>query len=387
MKRFILSVLAVLGAGPAMAQQPWTTSYYPYLIGNPSDGLMLVARWQRIRNAPYFISKGLDEDVINPITFAGAMSVDAGIGTLGSRFGRAEFRGPGLRDGWRVRAVVAAERTGRLGYYGVGGDIERVPAGEDANANLYRVHQSRYLLQGEVTRRLAGNLRLALGTFLDRTEFSALDDSTVFRDEHGPGLGRTNLVVRPALVFDSRDREFTPSRGVLVEAGAGFGTGAEGATGGTGGSYGFGYAQIKAYVSPREGTVLALRGLLRETEATAPLSARMTVPGWEREFSLSGPSGHRSFPIGALAGSSVRLASLEIRHDLLNFGDLGAVTAIAFSDFARVHDPGAAFLNTTEQLGGGGGVAVRLLRSAVLNMAFAGGSHGFNFSMGTSWAF
>lgn len=388
MKRFLVAAVCLMLAGPVAGQEPWRTSYFPYVIGNPTDGVMLVARWQRVQNAPYFISKALEGDVINPLTFAGAVSVDAGIGTLGSRFGRAEFRAPGLADGWRFRAVVGAERTGRLAYYGVGGDLTRVPDGDDPNANIYRVKQARYVMQAEATRRLSGGLRAALGASLDRTNFSARDDSTVFRDDYGSGFGNTNLVVRPALVFDSRDREFTPSRGILAEAGAGFGTGGEAAAPThDGGVYGFGYVQLKAYLSPREGTVLAMRGLISGMEDKAPLSARMMIPGWEREFALSGASGHRSFPAGALAGHSVRLLSVELRHDLLNFGDLGAVTLLGFSDYARVSDNGATFRTDTEQFGAGGGLAIRVLRSAVLNMGFAGGSHGFNFSMGTTWAF
>ena len=38
-------------------------------------------------------------------------------------------------------------------------------------------------------------------------------------------------------------------------------------------------------------------------------------------------------------------------------------------------------------VGGGGGLAIRILRSTVLQFNFAGGPDGFQFSMGTGWAF
>ena len=81
------------------------------------------------------------------------------------------------------------------------------------------------------------------------------------------------------------------------------------------------------------------------------------------------------------------LLSAEIRHDLLNVGELGAVTLVGFADYASVGDPNALRAQRTSQFGGGGGVAVRVLRSAILSVNFAGGKNGFNFSMGTGWAF
>ncbi|MGE0439684.1 MAG: hypothetical protein AB7L66_00480 [Gemmatimonadales bacterium] len=393
-----LAAFGLLFAGTATAQAPWRSSYFPYPIGNPGDGAMLMVRWQRTQNAPYFISKTDEEDVINPITFAGAVSAEAGLGTLGSRVARVEFRGPGLVDGWRFRALAAAERTGRFAYYGLGGDIERTDhagapttggqwAGtDDANDNGYRVHRSRYLLHADVTRRVAGNLRLALGALFDRTEFSPLPETSLFRDQWGGSVARTNFVLRPAVVFDSRDREYTPGNGLLLEAGVGVGTGGNDSGGGNAG-YGFGYLNLRGYVSPREGTVLAVRGLYRSLSDKAPLSARFTVPGWERETALSGAEGHRSFPLGALGAVRATLVGVEVRHDLLNAGDLGAITLMAFGDYGRFEDPAASFRFRTEQYGGGGGIAIRVLRSAHLTANFAGGSNGLNFSMGTAWTF
>jgi outer membrane protein assembly factor BamA len=375
-------------AASAQSTAPWRSSYFPYPIANPADGAMVVARWERIQNAPYFRSKSDAADVINPITFAGALSIEAGIGTLGSRFGRVEFRGPGLVDGWRFRVIGSAERRGRFGYYGLGGDIAQAESAADPNANDFRVHRVRYLLQGDVTHTIKGPLRLALGWSLDRTEFTRLPGETLFNSEYPGGYRKTGFLLRPALVFDTRDREATPSQGVLVEAGGGFGTGRESnSAADTKSLYAFGYAHLRGWISPREGTVLAARVLVRKMETAAPLAARYTVPGWERETGWSGAEGHRSFPDGALAGTDVELVSAEVRHDLINVGDLGAVTLVGFFDYAHLTDNRASFQFDASQYGGGGGVAVRVLRSAVLTMNFAGGKNGLNFSMGTTWTF
>ena len=388
MKAALLVLFLAAGIGERVAAQtPWRSSYFPYPMANPSDGPTLVLRWQRTRNAPYFVTRTDSVDVINPITFSGAFSAEAGIGTRGSRFGRVELRAPGLVAGWRFRGMVAAERQGRFGYYGFGGDIERAETAANPNDPFFRVHRSRFLGQVDITRTIAGPLRLALGGFLDRTELDRMPDTSLFRTEHGAGLSRTSLIVRPALVLDTRDREFTPSKGVLLEVGGGFGTGAEKTATSDGGLYGFGYAHLRGFVSPREGTVVAGRVLARTMGDRGPFPARFTVPGWEKEFSLSGADGHRSFPLGALAATDASLVSLEIRHDLLAAGDLGAVTLVGFTDFAHLADDGARFRRSTDQWGGGAGVALRILRSAILSVNFAGGSNGFAFSMGTGWAF
>ncbi len=382
MRRFGWVVAALLMAQPVLAQEPWKSSYFPYVMGNPGDGLMFVARWQRTQNAPYFLSKSDQRDVVNPITFRGAVSAEAGIGTLGSRFGRVEFRAPGLTSGWRFNASAGAERTGRFGNYGFGRDFERADDVADPNSDLFRVHRARYLARAEVTRTLHGPLRLAFGAFLDVTRFSPLG-ATIQPNS------QTNLTLRPALVYDSRDHEFTPSNGILAEIGAGVGSGRDQVLSVADDKFGhgFAYAHLRGYLSLREGTVLAGRVLAVTREGRAPVSSLSMVPGWEREFNLAGADGHRSFPAGAIVGTDIELASVEIRHDLLNAGDLGAVTVLGFIDHASFDDPRSSLPGRTTQFGGGGGLAIRVLRSAVLTLNVAGGKHGFNFSMGTGWAF
>lgn len=381
----VLALPAALGA-----QEPWRASYFPYPFASPTDGAMLVLRYQYAQNAPYFIDRK-GEDVINPVTFRAALSAEAGIGTLGSRFGRVDFRGPALADGWRFTGSLVAERRGRFGFYGFGGDLD--PAGEvaDPNANAYRVHRSRYQLRGEVSRRLIGPLRGALALSLEHTRFTPLEgasDEFVRRFGAEP-VTRTDFLVRPALVYDTRDREFTPAKGVLFEAGLGAGTARTTwppAPDDEKSLYALGYVHLREYLSPWEGTVVAWRVLYRDMEDAAPLQARFGVPGWEGDFDLGGPKGHRSFPIGAVAGTKIEIASLEVRHDLLNAGDFGAITLVAFVDWASLSD-NLGEIHDTEKLGGGGGVALRILRSAILTFNFAGGPNGFNFSMGNGWAF
>ena len=77
-----------------------------------------------------------------------------------------------------------------------------------------------------------------------------------------------------------------------------------------------------------------------------------------------------------------------MRHDLINAGDYGAVTLIAFLDAGRVFE-NEPFKLTFDgmKVGGGGGVALRVWSFTTLTFNFAGGPDGFNFTAGSGWSF
>jgi hypothetical protein len=72
----------------------------------------------------------------------------------------------------------------------------------------------------------------------------------------------------------------------------------------------------------------------------------------------------------------------------LALGDLGAITALGFLDAGRVFEQ-ESFKITSDgvKVGGGGGIAIRILRSSIFAFNFAGGPDGFNFSLGSGWMF
>ena len=191
--------------------------------------------------------------------------------------------------------------------------------------------------------------------------------------------GDDDFAGRVALVLDTRDNEFVPARGVLIEAGAEYGSGGSGYSGATGWP-----ADSRR---PYEGAVIAGRFLARSIQSEAPLDARYTLYAWERSVPLlGGPESHRSFVYGRYTGRQALAANLEYRQDILNFGDFGAITRRRLR--GRRHGPGERGPSpTTLHFGGGAGLAIRILRSTVLQFNFAGGGDGFQFSMGTGWAF
>jgi len=352
---------------------PWRTSYFPYITGAANDGPALVGRVRYWQPAAY-------ED---RVTSTAALTLDAGITTRGSRGITAQFRAPLLWDGWRLFALAGADRLVRYGFFGLGNEtVYDKDAVNDAQPFFYRVRRTRYRGVAEVTRRLRGPLQIALQANAEQTRFTSLPGPSKFVDQVPSGeLEQNDIAGRLALVYDTRDNEYNTHQGLLLEAGTQVGSGNDG--------YTRQYAILRGYLQVREGTVVALRLAGSGMGGRPTLNARFTLPGWENPIPvLGGEYSHRSFDTGRLSGKGTLFGNLEVRHDLLPFGDLGAVTLLGFLDAGRVFEQ-ESFRFTTEHMkvGGGGGFALRILRSTIFAFNFAGGPDGFNFSVGNGWMF
>ncbi|MGH7562601.1 MAG: BamA/TamA family outer membrane protein [Gemmatimonadales bacterium] len=384
-RRLPPALLLLLAAAPLpLAAQdgiPWRAGYFPYFLGNPTTGPMLVLRYEYAQLADYEAR----------VPYAGIFSAEAGASALGSRFLAARFRGPLLVDGWRFAGDLVAFRESRFGYYGLGPEaVGDPPPALAAEPYPFRARRARYWGRAEITRRLRGPLQAAAALTVDHERWSALPGQSVFRTEFGSEAQETDVKGRLSLVLDLRDHEFLTTRGLLGEAGLLVGSeGAlPGATGG-GGSYGGWYAHVRGYFPAREGTVVAARVAARSYPGEASLGARFELPAWERDVvAMGGAESHRSFVRGRFGGRGLLLGSLEVRHNLLDAGDYGGVTIVAFTDLGRVFESEDFTLSLSDLLVGyGGGLGFRILRQALLVLNFAGGPDGFNFSMGQGWAF
>jgi outer membrane protein assembly factor BamA len=353
-------------------ETPWRTSYFPYLSGGTNDGPVLGFRVHHFQPAEY-------ED---RVTANAALTADAGITSRGSRNISLKFRAPQLWEGWRLSVLGAAVREARFGYFGLGSEtVKNDDAVTKEQPFLYRVRRARYGGKAEITRRLRGPLQAAFLTSVEWTRFTTLPGFSLFRSDFGTELRETDVSGRIALVYDTRNNEFNTQKGLLLEAGAQAGSGNDG--------YTRLYTVLRGYLPLREGTVVAARLAASGMGGDPTLNARFYLPGWENQVPvLGGQYSHRSFDTGRFAGRHLLLGNLEVRHDLLAFGDLGAITLLAFLDAGRVFE-GESFRLTTEdiEVGGGGGIALRILRSSIFTFNFAGGPDGFNFSVGSGWMF
>jgi outer membrane protein assembly factor BamA len=351
----------------------WRTSWFPYVTGGANDSPVLAFRVRHWQPAEYEART----------TYTAALNFDAGLAPRGSRFIAGSFKAPGLRDGWRVSALAVAERQARYGYFGLGNDSQFEPDSVgDSDPYLYRLRRTRYRGTVEITRRIRGPLQVAFLAGYTHARFTSLPGPSKFVNDVPAGeLKQDDVSGRLALVYDSRDNEYNTHQGLLLEAGTQVGSGA--------GGYTRQYAILRGYVSVREGTVLAARIAGSGMGGRPTLDARFTLPGWEREVPvLGGEYSHRGLDYGRFTGRGVLFGNFEIRHDLLSLGDLGGITLVAFLDAGRVFE-GENFSLTTEHLkvGGGGAIALRILRANILLFNYARGPDGGNFSIGSGWMF
>jgi len=353
-------------------ETPWRTSYFPYITGGTNDGPVLAFRVHHFQPAEYD----------SRVTTNAALTADAGITPRGSRYVTLRYRAPQLWKDWRISALGGAGRETRFGYFGLGNEtVKTDDAVGPAQPFLYRVRRARYGGKVEVTRRLRGQLQVAVLANVEWTRFTTLPGPSLFKTDFGPELRESDVSGRVALVYDTRDNEYNTHKGLLLEAGAGVGGGGDG--------YTRLYTVVRGYLPLREGTVAAARLAASGLGGNPTLNARLYLPAWENQIPvLGGQYSHRSFDSGRFAGKHVVLGNFEVRHDLLPFGDLGAVTLLAFLDAGRVFEQENLKLTTDGvKVGGGGGVALRILRSSIFTFNFAGGPDGFNFSVGSGWMF
>jgi outer membrane protein assembly factor BamA len=371
---------ALLGRVPVLAAQdedtehrsPWRLSYFPYISGLANDGPVISARARYWQPAVYEART----------TYTAALDAAAGASFQGTRYAAVRFRAPGLWTNWRVDGSLTAERLARFGYFGLGNDTEydKELVTEDTPF-LFRVRRIRYEGRAEVTRRIRGPLHAAFRADVADVRFTTLPGPSRFTEDFGDGLEQDEVAGRLALVYDTRDTEFNTLRGLLAEAGVQVGDAEE--------SYSRIYGVIAGYYPVREGTVVAARLAASGMGGTPTLYARANLPTWSDKLPvLGGEYSHRSFDTGRFLGEGTLLANFDVRHDVLPFGDLGALSVLAFLDAGRVFE-GESFRLTTDDLnvGGGGGIALRILRSTIFVFNFAGGPDGFNFSLSNGWMF
>lgn len=368
------ALLALLGAAVNTAEaQRWVDSRYPYLTSGANDFPMLAGRMQWTQPV---------DDYLSPLPYQGNLSVDAGISFKGSYFVTGQLRLPVFRDGWRLAANASVVREVRLGFFGIGNN-STFDDGliNDNQPFYYRVRRKRQLVNGEVTRRIAGHFHASVALGYQNSLLSDLPGPSVFRSQFPREVKDDDFTARLSLIFDSRDSEFNTARGVLAEAGVSTGTG------GTG--YRRVYGMVRGFVSPREGTVIGARiGGAAMTDGP-PLFARFELPVWENTMTIfGGDDTHRAFDEARFVGEHVLFGNLEVRHNILDLATLGSISALVFVDAGRVFEQ-ENFRITTDDLkvGGGAGIAVRILRSTIFTFNMAKGDEGWNFTMNSGWLF
>jgi hypothetical protein len=388
MTRYLLPRLALalaacaapLAAQDAESGVPWRLSYFPYLQASPNDGVMGIARAIWFQQADWDARTSLRRSI----------AIDAGYSTRDAWLARVTYADPTIATNWRAHAVLEAGREPRFG------DV-RDP-----------IARERFLARAEVTRRAYGPVQVAVQLVARHDRFEGtlnqLDTRYPLAPRETPeffdapttsAIAQTDLTARGAIILDLRDREYEVNSGVLAELGL--------IAGSAGDGYQGVYGSVRGYVSPRRGTRLTARGAFRSLTETQAVAALHELPQWESPVTTFGGHGsHRGFGTGHFAGRGLLLGGLELRHDILNMGDFGAITAIAFVDggrvFADTNSTSLILLTDREragrlrltlddwQWGAGGGVALRVLRAATLTITASGGDGETRWYVGSGWS-
>ncbi len=368
----LLSLAAsLLAAVPLAAQDPaapWRLSYFPYPTVSPNDGLMGVARAIWFRQAPWG----------ERVTLRNSVAVEAGYSTRNAWMGQVTWANPSLGEHWRIMAHAEAGHRPRFGNY-------------DLLEPAFFAEHDRQLAWIDLTHRFDGPVQVAIrgGIRHDKLTYGDAGASSVDGDE-------TDATARGALVVDLRDREYETNTGVLLEAGG---------IAGSGGRDGYvvPYAQAKGWLHPWLPLRLTARAAWKGPADQGSLANALEFPGWEAPFEIIGGSRSvRGLPISAGLADGVLLAGAEARFDVLNVGELGAVTLFAFVDGAKPLDGGDDL--TTEVLlhpsriatgpvstrdwtwSPGGGIALRVLRAATLTVSAARTDGRTRWYVGSGWA-
>lgn len=356
-------------ASQASAQEaPTRLSYFPYFTITPNDGMMGIAR------AVWFQQAGWGGRIVNNRYLA----IEAGYSTKDAWVGRVVWSNPTLADGWRIKALAEVGHS------------------ENFDGSDRSIDHDRRLAWVDLTRRITGPLQLAARAGIRHDDFPTI--RLLEGDNSGsdplpawmssPGKG-TDFSFRGALVLDLRDREYDVNSGVFAELGLVSGTGGENE------AYSAPYGQLKAFVTPFMPLRLTGRaGWRGTTDDASVIAPKLDFPAWEDSYQiLGGHRSHRGLFTNQLAGDGVAFAGAEARFDIVNVGELGAITLLAFADAARllhVDRPGiqGAEVVTDDdwRVGVGGGVALRVMREAVLTITASGGDGETRWYVGSGWS-
>lgn len=342
--RLLLAFCALVA--PLAGQEaagPWRLSYFPYFTVSPNDGMMGVARAIVFRQAPWGGRQ----------TLANSVAIEAGYSSRDAWLARATWANPRLADGWRL---VAHGELAHQTHFG------------DPDNNFERDMAVAWV---DVTRHLGGPLHLAVRGGLREDDIGLPGSSFEESD--------TDASVRSALVVDLRDREFEVNRGALLEGGVIAGSGGDG--------YTAAYTHLRGWYNPLHYLRFTGRFGWRQPVEGGSLASLTEFPGWEAPFdAVGGHRSHRGFGIGQLGGEGFTFAGAEARFDVLNVGEMGAFSVLAFVDAGKQLWVGAEPADESWHTGVGGGVALRVLRAATLTITASGGDGETRWYVGSGWS-
>ena len=355
--------------------EPFYFRALPYPTYDSDEGLAghLLVGWRRPGNR-------------RPPPVSLAFGFDGRIATSGTRGLLFSYDAAGIWKHWRLLAVAGAERLNRVPFYGTGNNT----AINDAlPTEFYRYQLLRTTLLATVQRRVIGHVRALAGAQFRHYRARPLPDSSLFGDLALAGLadtlGTSNLEVRAGLMFDTRDEEASPTRGVFLETMA-----ARAVSG-----HDYTRYLVSARAFARFGSldqwVLGLRQTAEVSTGTVPLHiAYERLTTWYPEDGFGGPTSLRLFAIGRFLAPNRSVFSADLRYKALDAPFPTSpvrVWLIGFVDGGRLwnagEDPTIAGLHWSTGLG----ARLQFSKSTIFGLDVGRNDEAFGFAVGTSFAF
>ncbi len=360
------------------AKHTWVDHLYPLIYYSTVDGFWLAGHYDW--SSPIGFSERPEP------TFA-RVALDAGASTQGSYAFSLDAQAPAYWDGWRLGLTLSLTRANRLGYFGQGNGTtyDRDSTTGPGHSYFYRVSRRTHGARLTVQRRIVGPLRVLVGGSLEHTDFRELPGESVFqRDRIAGVIGPDDLpfndaVGRAGVVFDSRDLEVDPHRGVFAEALVSRGHGYTRTTG-----------ALRGYAHPLERLIVTGRIAAEKMTGNPPIGAQLTMETSEGPVvALGGYRSLRGYYDGRFVGPGKLIGGLEARYGVMWAPRLLEVKLFAFYDAGRVFGPGESVRLTRQGLHSavGGGVAVAMLRNTLLTVFGGKGTEGAQFSFAATWSY
>jgi outer membrane protein assembly factor BamA len=345
--------------------EPWSWLLVPLPIYSSLDGLgvELVGGWWK--SAPP-----------GPIPSGATISPGASITTSGTQTISLTYNNTGRVPGWRFLAIASYERIQHAPYFGLGNasvlnDSLESANGGDAHYNRYSLRRATGILA--VQHRVAGPLRAHLGVQYRHYRATPLGGApTALGADLANGIvsdtgSSTSLELRGGLLFDTRDEEVSPARGVFVEA-----LWAKALKG----PGNFGYTRwalgASEYVPLGFETVLAFRQSVQLAHGALPFYvAYERLTNWLPEDGFGGTTTLRQNIQGRWLGPNSGLASVDLRHKYWDTA-IGIspirLWLVVHADVGRVWDQGERFQWSGLHTGYGVGAIGQFGRAALFGL-------------------
>lgn len=272
-----------------------------------------------------------------------------------------------LPSHWRVSAFAGREQQLAQPYYGVGNNTGYdATAEEGPNPYYYRFGRTRLRAAADFQHRIGSSAaRFLVGggvthSSIDITPFDS--GTTLLATQLGgrtPAPSRTNYV-RAGLVWDTRDREIGPRRGLWAELLVQRVSGAVGATE----DFTRWTGTVRKYVPLTSRLTFAERLTAQQVVGNASFDELSTIQSsFKQEEGLGGSSSIRGLPKDRYIGKALLLNNSELRWRAAEFALLGRPSFVAFNAFAdagRVWSDGLQLQQALDglHLGYGGGARI-----------------------------